>query len=109
MATSENEARFQYRRMPAVLRRVSDINPETDVRVRLLGRVIDKAEGAAFIDDGTGTAQVILEENIDKLNTNDVVRVFCRVLPLESGYELRGEIIQDMRALDLDLYRKIVG
>ena len=105
----EQSQSFQYRRMPAIPRKISDINPEKDIRVRLLGRVIDKSDNTIIIDDGSGKAEIIVENESDfeRLNINDVLRIFTRVLPLETGYELRSEIIHDMNKLDLDLYKKI--
>jgi len=106
---AEEVKTFQFRRMPAVPRKIADINPETDIRVRLLGKIIDKFNGTAVLDDGSGKAEIIMEENFDKVDTNDSVRIFCRVLPLENGYELRAEIVQNMKQLDMDLYKKIHG
>lgn len=100
---------FQYKRMVAASRKISDINPEKDIRVRLLGKIIDKYNGIVVVDDGTGKAEIIVEENIDKINMNGIVRAFCRVIPLENGYELRAEIINNMSSLDIELYKKIYG
>lgn len=97
---------FRYRRAPATPRRISEINPEKDIRVRLLGRVIGKDNGTLIIDDGTGKAEVIAENQ--DADVNDLVRVFTRVLPLEEGFELRAELLQKMNGLDVDLYKKIV-
>ncbi len=97
---------FRYRRAPATPRRISEINPEKDIRVRLLGRVIGKDNGAIIIDDGTGKAEVIAESQ--DADVNDLVRVFTRVLPLEEGFELRAELIQKMNGLDIDLYRNVM-
>jgi hypothetical protein len=103
----QEQKSFQYRRFPAVPREVAGINPEKDIRVRILGRIIDKYDSMLVVDDGSGKADIIVEEGIENFNANDIVRVFCRVLPLESGYELRAEIIQNMNGLDMDLYKKI--
>jgi hypothetical protein len=97
---------FQFRRAPAILRKISEINPESDIRIRILGKVIDKTDGVIVIDDGSGNAEVVIEDR--NADVDDVVRVFARVLPLETGYELRAEIIQRMNALDLNLFRKIM-
>jgi hypothetical protein len=108
MENSERETSFQYRRFPAIPRTVDSINPEKDIRVRLLGKIIDSSNGTIVIDDGSGNAEVIIEENMSA-STGDLVRVFCRVLPLETGYELRAEILQPMNGFDMDLYKKIRG
>ena len=103
------EETFQYRRAPAVLRKISNINPESDIRVRIVGNVIDVSDGSVVIDDGSGKADVINDENVDiQASVNDIVRVFARVLPLEEGFELRAEMIQPMNGLDLNLFRKLM-
>jgi len=96
---------FQYRRLPAKEKKIADISPD-DVRVRLLGRVIDKTENVLVIDDGTGKAEIVMDNETD-VGPGDFVRVFARILPLEDGYELRSEIIQNMNSLNIDLYKKI--
>jgi len=96
---------MDYKRVPAVSKRISDINPEKDIRVRLLGNIIDKADGAIVIDDGSSTAQIVTDSG----ETGDLVCVFARVLPLEDGYELRGEIVQQKSGLDMELYKKVYG
>ena len=100
---------FQYRRFPAVPRKIKEISPEKDIRVRILGRVIDKYNGTVVVDDGSTKAEIIVEEKFDSISANDIVRIFCRVLPLETSYELRAEIVQNMNDLDMDLYKKIYG
>jgi len=99
--------RFQYRRHPAIARKISDINPENDIRIRLLGRVAEKSESSLIIEDDSGKAEIIAEDMGLDFNNGDRIRVFARVLPLEDGFELRAEIIQNMKDLDMDLYKKI--
>ncbi|MBI4014897.1 MAG: replication protein RepA [Candidatus Aenigmarchaeota archaeon] len=97
---------FQFKRAPAVPRKISDIAPDKDIRVRLLGRVIDKGEGSVVIDDGSAKAEIITEQPAE---LGDVVRIIARVLPLETGYDLRAEVTQDMSTLDMELYKKAAG
>lgn len=97
------DAGFQ-RRLPAVSRQVAEIRPE-DIRVSILGTVIDKQEGTLVIDDGTGRVHVTVEEPITEAGR--LVRVFGRVIPLENGAELHGELIQDMTGLDMELYKQV--
>jgi predicted membrane protein len=93
------------RRLPSVSRRVSEIG-RGDVRVRLLGTVIDKNENVIVIDDGTGKINVTFGEPVT-FETNQLVRIFGRVIPMEEGFEIQGEVIQDMKDVDLDLYKKV--
>src|SRR3989338_3514809 len=99
---------FQYKRQSAISRKISEINPEKDIRVRILGHVIDKSEGILVVDDGSAKTEIITDQ-FDAFDVDDMVRLFCRVLPLEQGYELRAEIIQKANNLDMELYRKVYG
>ncbi len=106
---NSQDSGFQYRRLPATPRKIAEINPEKDIRARLLGHVIDKTETSLIIDDGSGKSEVIIEEGTEKFNINDFLRIFVRVLPLENGFELRGEVVQNMNNLDTELYKKVYG
>ena len=99
---------FQYRRHTAIPRKIAEINPESDIRVRLLGRVVDQSENSLILEDDSGKAEIIAEDMDFDFNKGSYVRVFARVLPLEEGFELRAEIIQDMKELDMELYRRII-
>jgi hypothetical protein len=107
----------RFHRAPAVPRTLGTIDIETDIRVRLLCRVIDKTVTGVIVEDvpqvpvGSVPApqlEVMLEPDVlASLKRDDIVRIFTRVLPLESGFELRGEIVQDASGLDLDIYKKV--
>lgn len=97
-----------YKRASAVPRKISGIDPEKDIRVLILGRVVEKSDGTLVIDDGSASAEVVTDSP-QPVSVNDMVRVFSRVLPLENGCELRAEIVQNMNMLDMDLYRKVYG
>ncbi len=98
---------FSFKRAPAVYKNIKDINPEKDSRVRILGKVINKKDDIMILDDGTGVAEIALMDNFD-FAIGETVRVFCRVLPLEEGYELRGEIVQKVGDLNIEYYNKAV-
>ncbi|MCK4335750.1 MAG: replication protein RepA [Candidatus Aenigmarchaeota archaeon] len=93
------------RRLPAYEKKVTEIGKD-DVRVRLLGMVIDKKENVIVLDDGTGKINVIFTEPFET-EVNKRVRVFGRVIPAEEGFEIQGEILQDMSDVDLELYKKV--
>mgnify|MGYP001596392462 CR=1 FL=1 len=88
-------------------REIAGIRPE-DIRVRILGTVIDKNADATrlVLDDGTGRIDVVSDTPLQG-ELNQMVRVFGRVIPLENGVELQGEITQDMSQLDLVLLEKL--
>ncbi|MBL7160858.1 MAG: replication protein RepA [Candidatus Aenigmarchaeota archaeon] len=97
------------RRLPSTERAISEIQPD-DIRVAVIGTIIDKSKEATriIVDDGTGKVSVSSESPLTA-ELNQTVRVFGRVIPLESGVELQGEVVQDMSKLDLQLHKKIKG
>ena len=105
MAT-DNEAFASPKRLPFAEKKISALG-SSDSRVRILGTVIDSRDNVAVIDDGTGRINVTFEDAV-KAEMNATVRVFGRVLPSESGFEMQGEFLQDMSHIDLRLYQKVV-
>lgn len=98
----------QRKRSPAVPKKIENIDPEEDVRVRILGTVLEKREDSAVIDDGSKTVEAFLdEEDLGNMNENQKVRIFGRVLPTPDSFEIQGEIIQDMDDLNFELYNKV--
>jgi len=94
----------EMKRLPAIEKEIKEIT-ENDIRVRLTGKVIDSGEDFIVIDDGTGKIKVSLSGQ----KPADTVSVFGRVIPLEQGYEINGEAVQDMSKLDLNLRKKVVS
>jgi hypothetical protein len=99
----------RFHRAPAIPRKISEIEADRDIRVRVAGRVEEIAPPGLILNDGARQEVVADPELTQSLKVGDKVRVFCRVLPLESGFELRAELIQDFSALDEELYRKVHG
>ncbi|MBI4021120.1 MAG: replication protein RepA [Candidatus Aenigmarchaeota archaeon] len=93
------------RRLPSVEREVASIRPE-DIRVSLVGMVIDKDGTSMVLDDGTGKITVRSDQPL-VAEVNQRVRVFGRVIPMEQGAELQGDVVQDMRLLDLELWTRL--
>ena len=93
------------KRMPSIDRTVSAIKQD-DVRVAVIGTVIDNQENRVVIDDGTGRLTVSFEEPV-KTETAKLVRVLGRVIPMDSGVELQGDVIQPMEGIDMELKKKV--
>jgi len=102
------EERLIRRRLPAIDKKIEDIHPEMDVRVRLTGTVIDVSSNFIVIDDGSGKAEISFEDQ-PNVNRGQLIRVITRVLPLIDGFECRGECIQTLDGFDTDLYNKAKG
>jgi len=101
----ETQNTFNQRMLPSVDRKISEIK-EDDIRVRVLGTVIDKTDKSIAVDDGTGKITANFEESINT-ELKQMVRVFGRVIITAEGPELQGEVLQDMSKLDMELYKKV--
>jgi hypothetical protein len=99
------EERLMKRRLPALEKRIADIQPEADVRVRLLGTVIDSSLNSVVLDDGSGKIEIYFEDQPNVRN-GQLVRVITRILPLIDGFECKGEVLQNLDDFNLDLYKK---
>ena len=94
-------------RTPAVFRKVSEIKPD-DIRISIVGTIVDSRDSILAVDDGTGKVNVNFEDR-PQTGPGQVVRVFGRVIPLEDGVELQGEICQDFSGVDMALWNRVSG
>jgi len=97
------------KRLPAVEKTISEIDPEKDVRVKVIGKVVDLGTESFVIDDGGGSVQVTTdpEINLNSLNVNDNFKVIGRVFASENGFELRAESLQNVNGIDMGLLKKV--
>jgi hypothetical protein len=93
------------RRLPSIEKSISEIHPDSDVRIRLIGTIIDVGPSSIVLDDGSGKIEVYFEE-VPKVRQGQLVRVVTRILPLIDGYECKGEILQNLDGFNLKLYKK---
>lgn len=100
------DERLIRRRLPAIEKRIADIHPESDVRVKLMGTVIDTGSNSIVLDDGSGKIEIYFEE-IPNVRQGQLVRIVTRILPLIDGYECRGELLQNLDGFNLELYKKV--
>jgi len=101
---------MDYKSTVFIEKKISDISPTKDIKVRILGTVVSKIDNSIFIDDGTGTAQVLLGSDITQdITENQLVRVFGRVIPSGDGFDISAEIIQDMKNLNIKLYSTVMN
>jgi len=75
------DERLIRRRLPAIEKRVSDIQPDSDVRVRLMGTVIDSGPNSIVLDDGSGKVEIYFEEQ-PKVRNGQLIIIITRILPL---------------------------
>ncbi len=88
---------------------VSEINPDTDLKVNLIGFVVDKKDDTVVLDDGSGKVSIFVDvpSLIEKINVNQIVRVFGSTLPTDNGFEIKADFIQDLTNLNINLYKKV--
>lgn len=92
-----------FRRFPAMEKKISDIGPE-DIRVCVIGTIVDKSNGKVAIDDGTGSMEALFDEEMLKgTESGNKVRVIGKV----SEGTLNGEAIQDFSNFNFELHEKI--
>lgn len=100
---------MEFKRIVAKERKINEIQQD-DIRVKVLGRVIDKTDNIFIIDDGSAKAEVLYDQDIIKkdFKIGDNLKLFARVLLSEpSNVQLQAEAIQNINDLNLDLYRRI--
>jgi hypothetical protein len=93
------------RRLPSVMKDIGEIG-QGDLRVSVIGTVIDKQEEGLVLDDGTGKMLIRFDSPFET-ELNRMVRVLGKVIPLEDGVELHGEFLQDMDGLDMELLKRL--
>lgn len=102
-------------RRPAIEKKISDVEPAADRRVRLVGTIIgkDTANGMITIDDGTGKASVFFDdlrviEKLDGYKEGDPALVVGRISPTGTeGFDVNGEVIRSVKGLDFGLLEKV--
>jgi hypothetical protein len=101
---------MDFKRQPFLEKEISEISPENDIGVCILGKIIDISGRNFIIDDGTGNASAyfVNEEALQEIKTGDTIRLFGFVMPNPGGFEIKGDFLQKMNNLDMELYRKVV-
>lgn len=96
------------RRAPARPKDIENIDPQSDIRVKIVGTVLSKDADSITVDDGTGSVEAFLEEEeMEKLEEQQRVRVLGRVLPTPDSFEIQGEIVQSFENVDSELYDRV--
>ena len=99
---------YQTQNISAVERKIKEINPETDSKVRVIGTVLSKTENSLMLDDGEGTVQVIIDPKaMQNIVERKIVRVIGHVLPNASAFDIKAEIVQDMTGLNLKTHETV--
>ena len=75
-----------------------------DSKVALSGFIIDRKENMLVIDDTTGTIIAFVENKLDK---NHFARVFGNLVRTDNGFQLYGDIVQNLNAVNKKIYNKV--
>jgi len=94
-----------------VKKKIEEINPEIDLKVKIMGFVVDKKEDTVVLDDGSKKIKVFMDNPVisEKINVNQLIRVFGSTLPTDEGFEIKADVVQDLSNLNIDLYKKVEG
>lgn len=96
------------RRAPARPKDIEEIDPQNDIRVRVVGTVISVDDDSVTIDDSTGSVEVFLEDDaMEDLEEQQRIRVLGRVLPTPDSFEIQGEIVQSFEDVDPEIYDSV--
>lgn len=98
----------QQRRAAAVKKDVTEIDPQSDIRVRITGTVISIEDDSVALDDSTGTVDVFMqEEELEEIEEGQRIRVLGRVLPTPDSFEIQAEVVQDFSEVDPELESRV--
>jgi len=92
-----------------VKKKIEEINPETDLKIKIMGFVVDKKDDTFILDDGSKKIKVFVDNPtiVDKMNINQLIRVFGSTLPTDEGFEIKADAVQDLSNLNINLYKKV--
>lgn len=101
----------EFKRVPTKPRKVGKIDREEDIRISVIGTLVNKGEDSLVVNDGSGNLEVsFLElhnfERVDELETGQLVRVVGKLDLSSENLRIRGEAVQDFSDFNLDLYKK---
>jgi hypothetical protein len=80
-------------------RKISSIS-KTDSKIALIGKIAENGENSFILEDDSGRAEIFCEEETKQ---GELVRVFCSVI---EG-KLKADIVQSLKGLDLNLFKKV--
>jgi hypothetical protein len=96
------------RRTPYKEKHVKDLSV-ADFKVTITGAVAGLREDGFLLGDGSGEVFINTSrmETIDVYKENEIVKVFGRLMPYESGFEIQAEIIQALAGVDMAALKTI--
>ena len=95
-------AEEQFKRKPYTEKFIKDISVQ-DFKVAVSGVIVNKSDNSFLLDDGTG--QIAVSSTL--IPDFQYLRVFGKILPLESGFEIQSEVMQDLSKIDKGIHKKL--
>jgi hypothetical protein len=83
-------------------KKISDLNEKSDVRVAVMGKIIDAKKDKFILEDISGRVEISFE-NADCLAIGNFTRVFCTI----NNSMLKADAVQDVSGLDANLFMRI--
>jgi hypothetical protein len=92
---------FEIKHMPEHYspRKISSIS-KTDLKIALIGKIAKVSENSFILEDETGKVEIFSEEEVRE---GEPVRVFCSLV----DGKLKADIVQSLKGLDLNLFKKV--
>lgn len=107
---SSFSAARRRRRVPSRDVTISELTGEGE-RVAVLCTVVsfDSGRLEGIVDDGTGTARVVLDDVLfaERMLEGSLVRLLGRAYKSDDAIIIRAEIVQPMDGVDPALYRRV--
>ncbi len=96
------------RRAPYKEKYVKDLTA-ADFKVTLSGAVAGAREEGFLLADGSGEVFVNVSkmENFMPFKENEIVKIFGRIMPYESGLEVQAEIVKSLAGVDMGSLKRI--
>lgn len=92
----------RFKRKPYIEKFIKDISV-SDFKVSVSGVIVSKTENSFLLDDSTGQIRI----SSTTIPNFEYLRVFGKIMPLETGLELEAEITQDLSKIDKVIYKKV--
>ena len=81
---------------------IKELN-RNDFKVSVSGIIVDKTGDSFLLDDGTGQVRIVSQQ----IPNYSYLRVFGKIMPVEDGFEIQSDIIQDLGAINKNVHKKV--
>ncbi|MCX8179324.1 MAG: hypothetical protein N3E38_01125 [Candidatus Aenigmarchaeota archaeon] len=87
---------------------IGEVNADIDLKIKVMGFVVDKSDVFIVVDDGKNKIKIFVEpEMMEKIDIHQFIAVYGTTIPTEDGFEIKADAIQDLTGLNLQFYKKM--